>query len=71
MRPYLRLHDNGIISNTETIDNIEAGLRETDNVFNELQEVASRLAAYTSPIESFSIEREIELRIENSIDSPM
>ena len=66
------LESDGARVNTETVDNIEIGLRETDNVFNELQEVASRLAAHISPIESFGIEREIELlRVENSIDSPM
>ena len=66
------LESDGARINTETVDNIEIGLRETDNVFNELQEVASRLAAHISPIESFGIEREIELlRVENSIDSPM
>ena len=58
--------------NTETVDIIERGLRETDNVFNELQEVASRLAAHISPIESFNTEREIELlRVDNIIDIPM
>ena len=47
--------------NSETVNNIELGLRETDNVYNELQEVANRLAAHVSPIQSFSVGREIEL----------
>ena len=56
------LESYGASANTETIDSIELGLRETGNVFNELQEVARRLAAYTSPTESFSIDRGVTFR---------